>query len=143
MVGESLLCLHHSRLTGTATQSLYPVHVLFGSRPNAFRQFALLFSAIARFVKASALIAVAAAIRDSEWEQIKTPCRHSCLHRAPRHVRAREHSEIGESAKKSQQFDSGQFDFGQLAEVELAEVECFRVRYLSEPDESQSRCGWR
>ena len=75
-------------------------------KPNAFRQFALLFSAVARFVKAAGLIAVAAAIRVSEWEQIKTPCRHSCLHRTPRYVFAvaqpHEHSEIGKSAKNSQ-----------------------------------------
>ena len=30
---------------------------------------------------AAGLIAVAAAIRDTEWDQIKTPCRHTCLHR--------------------------------------------------------------
>ena len=59
-------------------QSLYP-RVLRGSRPIAFRQFAQLFSATARLVKASVLIAVAAVNRDSEWEQIKTWCWHICL----------------------------------------------------------------
>ena len=82
------------------------MHVLLGSRPNAFRQLALLFSATARFVKASALIGVAAAIRDSECEDFKTSSRHSCLDRTPRYVHAvpqsHEHSEIGESAKNSQ-----------------------------------------
>ena len=96
---------HHPRLIGIATVSLSKC-LLLGSRPIAFRHFALLFSAIARFVKASALIAVAAAIRDSECEHFKTASRHGSLHRTPRYVHAvaqsHEHSEIGESAKNSQ-----------------------------------------
>ena len=80
-------------------------HLLHGSRPIAPRQFALLFSAISRFVKAAGLIAVAAAIRDSECEHFKTASRHSCLHRtlSSSHAVAQshEHSEIGQSAKNS------------------------------------------
>ena len=96
---------HHFRSTG-ADRVPFTKCLLHGSRPLAFRQFVLLFSAISRFVKASALIAVAAAIRGSEWEQFKMPCRHSCLHRTPRYVYAvaqpHERSESGQGANYSQ-----------------------------------------
>ena len=93
---------HHSRSTDADTVSL-TVHVLHGSRPIALRQFALLFSATVRSVKAAGLIAVAAAVGDSEWELIKTSC---CFHRTQSSshavVQPHEHSDIGECAKNSQ-----------------------------------------
>ena len=72
--------------------------------------FALLFTAIARLVKAAGLIAVAAAIGDSEWEQIKTWCRHTCLHRTQSSshevAQLHEHSETGQSATTAEQMQS-------------------------------------
>ena len=97
---------HHSRSTGEATVSLSKCFVAWLKATRIQTDFALLFSAISRFVKASALIAVAAAIGDSEWEQFKTSCRHSCLHRTPRYAYAvaqpHEHSDIDQSDNYSQ-----------------------------------------
>ena len=91
---------HHSLSTGAATVSLSKCFVAWLKAIRTQTDLHCWFSAISRFVKASALIAVAAAIRDSEWDRVDTVA--SIGHRDTRKSRNRTSTVILIRVKKIQ-----------------------------------------